>query len=459
MRWPDVATVAGGPGRAAIARLLLRMVAARLGIAVRLPDSRLAAPVPQQSARHHPAAQPAMVLHRPGDFFRRVGAAGLIGFGESYMAGDWDCDDLPGLLTVMAGQVDRLVPRWLQWLRGLYVARPPAGWDADQAGARRNVHRHYDLSNDMFALFLDETMTYSAALFESGEDGAPVPPGRDSGLAAGCLATAQRRKIGRLLDLAGVGPGCRVLEIGTGWGELAIQAAARGADVRTVTVSAQQQALARHRIAAARLSDRVSVELRDYREVAGRFDAILSVEMIEAVAERYWPEYFRLLDRLLAPGGRIGLQAITMPHHRMLATRRTQTWILKYIFPGGQIPSVTAIEDNLREHTTLEITGRHDFGDHYAQTLAIWRNRFNAATGDLDRLGFDEAFRRMWNLYLCYSEAGFRSGYLQVSQFLLTRAVAAPGPAARLADTQHRASPADRPGTAAGEGPDTEVAA
>jgi cyclopropane-fatty-acyl-phospholipid synthase len=438
-RWPDVADVPRGPVRAGIARLLLATVAARLKIAVRFPDGRLLADAGPGT--------PTMYLWRPADFFRRVGAGGLIGFGESYMAGDWDSDDLAGLLTIMAGQMDRLVPRWLQWLRAVYVSRPPADWDADPEGARRNVHQHYDLSNDMFALFLDETMTYSAALFErepfragpvpaGAPEGAPavlapVPaPGAEAGGPTDTLAAAQRRKIDRILDLAAVGPGSRVLEIGTGWGELAIRAAGRGAQVLSITVSAEQQALAQQRIAAAGLADRVTVELRDYREVTGQFDAIVSVEMIEAVAERYWPAYFAALDRLLAPGGRIGLQSIIMAHHRMLATRRTQTWILKYIFPGGLIPSVTAIEDNLREHTTLEITGRHDFGPHYARTLQIWRDRFGAAAEDLDDLGFDAVFRRMWELYLAYSEAGFRSGYLEVSQFQLARAVTAADPAA-----------------------------
>jgi cyclopropane-fatty-acyl-phospholipid synthase len=428
-KWPDVAAVPRGPVRAAVARMLFGMVVARLKLAVRLPDGSLL----------HDAkpGMPTMYLHRPGDFYRRVGAAGLIGFGESYMAGDWDCDDLAGLLTIMAGHIDRLVPKQLQWLRGLYVARPPADSDADEEGARRNVRRHYDLSNDMFALFLDETMTYSAALFESDASGVPLPESYPPDGAATCLTAAQLRKIDRLLDVTGVGPGSRVLEIGTGWGELAIRAARRGAEVLTVTVSAEQRALAEQRVAAAGLSDRVTIELRDYREVTGQFDAIVSVEMIEAVAERYWPEYFRILDQLLAPGGQIGLQAITMPHHRMQATRRTQTWILKYIFPGGLIPSLTSIENNLREHTGLVITGRRDFGLHYAQTLAIWRDRFAASARELDRLGFDQVFRRMWELYLCYSEAGFRSGYLQVSQFLLTRPRTAPreqtGPAAKLA--------------------------
>jgi cyclopropane-fatty-acyl-phospholipid synthase len=413
-RWPDVAVLPRDRLRAPIARLLFSMIAARLPVRVELPDGRV--------LHEGKPDTPTMFLHRPDDFYRRVGAGGLIGFGESYMAGDWDADNLADLLTVLAGRMDRLVPRQLQWLRSLYVARPPADWDADEDGARRNVHRHYDLSNDMFALFLDETMTYSSALFGVDDTGTPVPVGTDPRAAAAGLADAQRRKIDRLLDLAGVRAGSRVLEIGTGWGELAIRAAGRGAEVLSVTVSAEQRALARRRVAQAGLSDRVTVALRDYREVTGQFDAIVSVEMVEAVAERYWPQYFAVLDRLLAPGGKVGLQAITMPHHRMLATRRTQTWILKYIFPGGLIPSVTAIEDNLRDHTSLAITGRLDFGQHYARTLEIWRDRFQAAAADLDELGFDEVFRRMWELYLCYSCAGFRSGYLEVSQFLLTRA-------------------------------------
>jgi cyclopropane-fatty-acyl-phospholipid synthase len=414
-RWPDVATVPRAGLNARIARRLLAMAAARLPIRVRPRGGR-------EFGRGGPEA-PVMVLHRPADFYRRLGASGLIGFGESYMAGDWDCDDLTSLLTIMCTRIDRMVPPALQWLRHVYVARPPAEWNADQEGSRRNVRQHYDLSNEMFALFLDETMTYSAALYASDRDGGPVAPCGEltSDDAAAQLTRAQHRKIDRLLDDARVGPGSRVLEIGTGWGELAIRAAARGAAVHSVTVSARQQALARQRIAGAGLAHLATVGLQDYREVTGQFDAIVSVEMIEAVAERYWPDYFRALDRLLAPGGRIGLQAITMEHRRMRATRRTKTWILKYIFPGGLIPSVPAIEENLRRQTRLHITGQHEFGLHYAQTLQIWQARFDAAAGRLSGLGFDEVFRRMWRLYLSYSEAGFRSRYLQVSQFILSR--------------------------------------
>jgi cyclopropane-fatty-acyl-phospholipid synthase len=422
-RWPDLAVVPPGRGRDLIAAWLLRRIAARLPFRV-TEASQVTAASERTFVRGGVGAgertfgrggpgDPVLVLHRPGDFYRRVGARGLIGLGESYMAGEWDCADLTGLVEILARHVDRLVPRGSQWLRRLYVHRPPAGDDSSVAGAPGNISRHYDLSNGLFALFLDETMTYSSALFEE-RDGQPVA-------SAALLASAQRRKVDRLLDQAGVGPGSRVLELGTGWGELAIRAGQRGASVLTVTLSAEQKALAEQRIAAAGLAGRVTVALTDYREVTGQYDAILSVEMIEAVGERYWPDYFTALDRLLAPGGKIALQSIVMPHRRMLATRRTLTWILKYVFPGGLIPSVTAVEENLAARTGLHVARRTDFGRHYAETLRLWREAFCAGADALPGLGFDEVFRRMWLLYLCYSEAGFRSGYLNVSQFLITR--------------------------------------
>jgi cyclopropane-fatty-acyl-phospholipid synthase len=412
VQWADVAAVRGSAARAEIARGLFRAAASRLPIRVRLPGGR-------QIGAGAPGA-PVMVVHNPAAFYTRLGSGGLIGFGESYLAGEWDCADLTGLLTVFATHVADLVPGPLQRMRRLAVRRTPAADENTKDGARRNISRHYDLSNEFFALFLDETMTYSAALFETGPDGLPVAA-EPALVQETVLAQAQRRKIDRLLDEARVGPGTRLLEIGTGWGELAIRAGQRGADVRTVTISARQRELAAQRVAEARLAGRVSVELRDYRDVAGEFDAVCSVEMIEAVGERYWDTYFAQLDRLLAPGGRVGLQAITMPHDRMLASRHTYTWIQKYIFPGGLIPSVAAIEDSLGR-TRLRVTGRLDFGAHYARTLSMWRDRFLARGPEVAALGFDEVFARMWRFYLCYSEAGFRSGYLDVSQFTLERA-------------------------------------
>ncbi len=405
-RWPDVAVASGRPLRAAVARALFTAGVAWLPLRVRFPDGRLI-------GAGAPAA-PVLVLRRPREFFRRVGASGLIGFGESYMAGDWDSEDLTGLLTVFAAHVGDLVPTWQQRLRQLAVRRHPSGDTQTREGARRNIGRHYDLSNELFALFLDETMTYSSALFGTARDGSPVA-------SEPLLAEAQRRKIDRMLDRAGVGPGCRLLEVGTGWGELAMRAARLGARVVTITISREQQALAARRVAEAGLAGRVSVELRDYRDIEGEFDAICSVEMIEAVGERYWDGYFAALDQHLAPGGRIALQTITMAHDRMLATRRTYTWIHKYIFPGGLLPSVTAIENSLARSTRLWIMARDDFGAHYAETLRLWRERFCVHADEVARLGFDEVFNRMWTFYLAYSEAGFRSGYIGVSQLTLAR--------------------------------------
>ncbi|MGN6474824.1 MAG: class I SAM-dependent methyltransferase, partial [Mycobacteriales bacterium] len=261
-------------------------------------------------------------------------------------------------------------------------------------------------SNDLFGLFLDETMTYSSALFETDTDS---------------LTTGQHRKIDRLLDQARVTRGSRVLEIGTGWGELAIRAARRGASVTTITLSEEQAALAVERARAAGVAELIDVRLCDYRDIDGTYDAIVSVEMIEAVGERWWPTYFEVLDQRLAPGGRVGLQAIVMPHRRMHAARRSYSWIQKYIFPGGIIPSVEAIKDTVTTRTSLRIADAKEFGKSYAETLRRWQQRFVAATDAVEALGFDETFRRMWTFYLAYCEAGFRAGYLNVVQFTMAK--------------------------------------
>ncbi|MGW0117991.1 class I SAM-dependent methyltransferase [Streptomyces sp. NPDC003327] len=395
-RWPDVARPpSAGPARTAVARHLVSRALHRLSLAA-----------PTGGARVH-AAGPHMTVHDPDAFHRRIGRHGLIGFGESYMAGEWDSDDLAGVLTVLAGHVDELVPAPLRRLRGLWVSARPDADRNTRDGARSNIRRHYDLSNDLFATFLDPTLTYSSAVFTA------FPARFES------LASAQHRKIDRLLDLAAVGEGTRLLEIGTGWGELALRAAARGARVTTLTLSAEQAALARERIAAAGLGDRVDVQLRDYRDIEGRHDAVISVEMIEAVGADYWPDYFTALRRALAPGGRIALQAITMGHRQMLHTAATHTFISKYVFPGGLIPSREAIA----EHSAaagLRTLADDGFGEHYAETLRLWRERFTARRPAVTGLGFDPVFQRMWEFYLAYSEAGFRSRYLDVRQLLLT---------------------------------------
>jgi cyclopropane-fatty-acyl-phospholipid synthase len=399
-RWPSVARIPAGPLSMATARVaesFLRRAAARLPLRLRYPDGSVVGAAD--------STLPTMEIHRPTALFRRVGRSGLIGFGESYMAGDWSSDDLAGLLTAFANSMTDLVPPALQWLRPLAVVRHPRSMYNSLKQARDNVAEHYDLSNDLFAEFLDDTMTYSAALFESSQPEWST------------LENAQRRKIDRLLDSARVGPGSHVLEIGTGWGELCIRAAARGARVHSITLSAEQQRLARQRVAAAGLSDLVTIELKDYREVQGRYDAVVSVEMIEAVGYRFWPTYFHALDRLVSPGGRVTIQAITMPHGRMLASRNTYTWIQKYIFPGGMIPSVEAIIGITERDTRLRTVDMLSLRPHYAETLRLWRERFNAQRDSVSAFGFDDVFQRMWELYLAYSEAGFRSSYLDVYQW------------------------------------------
>jgi len=301
------------------------------------------------------------------------------------------------------------VPQPLQRLRGLVDQRIPAHHENTPEGSRENISAHYDLSNDLFEAFLDPTMSYSAAWFGDDVD---LTSATD-------LEAAQLRKIDGILDYADVAEGTRLLEIGTGWGALAVRAAQRGAKVTTVTLSAEQLALARRRAEQAGVAHLVDVRLQDYREVEGEYDAIVSVE---AVGEEYWPTYFTAIDRLLAPGGRVAIQAITMSHERMLVTRRSFGWIQKYIFPGGLIPSLEAIDQTLVGHTSLRVTQRRELGPHYARTLRLWRDRFTENWPQIHDHGFDETFRRMWEFYLAYCEAGFRTGYLGVSQLQLTRA-------------------------------------
>src|SRR3954467_904387 len=301
--WPGLATPPRAPFRARVAEAVFRHAVAPLPIRVVLPDGAVLGSGGKSA--------PVMRLVRPPAVFARLGADAKIGFGEGYLTGDWTTGagtDLADLLSAFAARVTRLVHPALQRLRHVGERTQPAHEENSKENSRANISRHYDLSNELFEAFLDETITYSSAWFEPGDD----------------LAAAQTRKIDGILDLARVRSGMRVLEIGSGWGALAIRAAReRGAHVTTLTLSTEQEALARKRAEEAGVSDLVEVRLQDYRDVTGRFDAVVSVEMIEAVGERYWPTYFAALDSLLAPGGRVGLQAITMPHDRMMATRRS----------------------------------------------------------------------------------------------------------------------------------------
>ena len=395
------------------------------------------------------AGHPTIEIVEPDALFARLGASPMIGLGESYMAGEWsaaDGTDLADALTPFAERLTDLVPPAFYRLRHAVL---PRGLNPENTkhGARQNIERHYDLSNDMFASFLDPSMSYSSALFETLS---PAPTVAD-------LEQAQLRKVDAILDDAGVRAGSRVLEIGTGWGTLAIRAlpreaqadahlvvlllagrhvvrlqaehralgdAQRGARVTTITLSGEQAALAQQRVDAAGVSDRVEIALRDYRDQTGQFDAVVSVEMIEAVGEKYWPTYFAAIDSLLAPGGKAAIQAILMEHHRYLATRDTYTWIHKYIFPGGLLPSVEAIEQVVAGHTNLAVANVSPMGPHYAHTLRLWREQFLRTWPSVAALGFGETFRRMWEFYLAYCEAGFRAGYLEVARIRLERPAA-----------------------------------
>lgn len=390
-----------------IARWLMDYAINKAPVMVRFPDGTV-------RGAGGPGSQ-VLEIVRPRAFYDRISHNPKIGLGEAYMAGDWRAapgSDLGAALTPFAERMTSLVPEPIWKLRAVVDKRIPAATKNSREGSRRNIGAHYDLSNEMFASFLDPTMSYSAAKFDESR------PFDEQD-----LETAQLRKIDAILDMAHVGAGTRVLEIGSGWGALAIRAAQRGAEVTTITLSVEQRELAQKRIAAAGLTDRIDIRLQDYRDVQGEFDAIVSVEMIEAVGEEYWPTYFSAIDGLLAPGGTVAIQAILMDHSRMVATRRSFGWIQKYIFPGGLIPSLQAIDETLADHTGLVRTDSSDLGQHYAETLRRWRRRFIASWESAGAVhsGFDETFRRMWEYYLAYCEAGFASGYLQVSQLQFTR--------------------------------------
>ena len=393
--------------RARLARSILAQVAQRVPVDVVMPDGTLL------GGGRRCADRPALEVVHPGALFERLAHHPKIGIGEAYMAGDWraaDGTDLAELLVPFAERMTTAVPKgWLR-LRGVVDRRIPRIQENSLLGSRRNIEAHYDLSNDLFAAFLDETMTYSSAMFDE-----------DQPLRTQSLEQAQLRKVNAILDLAKVGQDTRLLEIGTGWGTLALEAARRGATVTSVTLSREQAALARERVAAAGYADTVDIRIQDYREVEGVYDAVVSVEMIEAVGEEYWETYFHAIDERLAPGGIAAVQAILMSHERLLATKHSYGWIQKHIFPGGLIPSLQAMSETTDAATSLRMTAVEPFGADYAETLRRWRETFLARWPEVQALGFDETFRRKWEFYLAYCEAGFATGYLDVAQVRFER--------------------------------------
>lgn len=380
--------------RAVIAKQLLRRIAPHVDVQVILPNGEKLGPAKPNL--------PTMTIHDE-NFFVRLGNDLKIGLGESFMANEWSASpDLAEVLTPYAEKLLHIVPAWMRKFRKFVEPFQPKHEENNPEGSKSNISRHYDLSNELFALFLDETMSYSSANFGSDQ------------VTFTNLAKAQIRKIEGVLDYAGVKAGMHILEIGSGWGQLAIQAALRGAKVHTITLSKEQKALADERIARAGLSNLINVEIRDYRDLNQMYDAVVSVEMIEAVGEKYWPTYFGEIAKHLKPGGRFGLQAITMPHDRLLASKHAYTWIHKYIFPGGIIPSREVIDEFTRKE--MRLVDSRAMGIDYANTLKLWRERFMANRTKVAALGFDEEFERMWQYYLAYSEAGFRAGHLNVWQ-------------------------------------------
>ena len=340
-------------------------------------------------------------------FLSRVLSAGDIGFGEGFMAGEWDTPDLSELLEAFTLNLDRL-QRLLEGgpLFRAINAIVHALHRNSRTGSRRNILAHYDLGNAFYSRWLDPSMTYSSARFER--------PGQP-------LREAQRNKYASLARQIELGPDNHVLEIGCGWGGFAEFVAGEiGARVTGITISPSQYEFARRRVFEAGLAEKADIRLIDYRDVRGQFDRVASIEMFEAVGEEYWPTYFGKIRDVLAPGGRAGLQVITIRDELFAEYRRRADFIQKYVFPGGMLPS----ETRLKEETAragLEWRDIVRFGQNYADTCAEWARRFENAWEDIRSLGFDERFRRLWRFYLGYCEAGFRTERTNVVQLSLTK--------------------------------------
>ncbi|HWW12367.1 MAG TPA: cyclopropane-fatty-acyl-phospholipid synthase family protein [Brevundimonas sp.] len=341
-------------------------------------------------------------------FARRVLASGDIGFAEGYMAAEWETPHLAPLLEVLAQNHDSI--------RRLFDGHPvmkAVNWLShrmnrnSRSGSRKNIHAHYDLGNAFYAEWLDPSMTYSSARFTAADM---------------TLEAAQREKYAALARLMDLRSGQSVLEIGCGWGGFAEFAAREiGASVTGITISQQQYDFAKQRLFDAGLSDKADIQLIDYRDVRGQFDRVASIEMFEAVGQEYWPTYFGKIHEVLAPGGRAGLQIITIDDALFGGYAKRTDFIQKYVFPGGMLPSEASLKPVI-EQAGLGWQAIERFGLDYAETLKLWDERFQAAWGEVSRMaGFDERFRRLWRFYLAYCEAGFRSRRTDVVQLVLAK--------------------------------------
>jgi cyclopropane-fatty-acyl-phospholipid synthase len=344
-------------------------------------------------------------VHR-ARFFQRAIFGGETALGEAYMDGDWSSPDVVALVRLAVRNLSRLEKGGtafsvLARFADAIAHRMRAN---TQAGSSRNIHAHYDLGNDFFRLFLDESMMYSCAWYRSPDDS---------------LETAQREKLDRICRKLELGPGDRVLEIGTGWGGFAWHAARHyGCRVTTTTISREQHAAACELCAA---EPRIEVLLEDYRNLTGRYDKIVSIEMFEAVGFGFYDTFFGACDRLLEPHGSMLLQTITINDQTFPAYRRRSDWIQKYIFPGAELASLSGVLASLSRATRLGLFHCEDMGMHYAHTLAEWRRRFHAAERAVRGLGFDDRFLRMWDYYLAYCEGAFWERHISDVQLLLTK--------------------------------------
>ncbi|GAB4384380.1 class I SAM-dependent methyltransferase [Albidovulum sp.] len=341
------------------------------------------------------------------DIFARLIREGDLGFSEAYLEGGWSTPDLQAFMDLIHADNDAIydgfpgmgVVRLYERLRHLLRSN-------SRRQARRNIAYHYDLGNDFYALWLDRSMTYSSALFRTGQES---------------LEAAQAAKYASLIDRMGVAPGDHVLEIGCGWGGFAEFAAReRGLKVTGLTISRAQLDYARARIARAGLADRVELKLLDYRDERGSYDGIASIEMFEAVGEKYWPVYFNTVRERLKPGRNAALQIITLQEKRFEIYRKGVDFIQKYIFPGGMLPSPTALRAEIRR-AGLSVVGSFEFGESYSQTLRRWHETFNERWDEIAKLGFDQRFRRMWNFYLTSCAGAFHGGNCDVTQITITR--------------------------------------
>jgi cyclopropane-fatty-acyl-phospholipid synthase len=337
----------------------------------------------------------ATITVREPTFWSDIAFGGSIGAGEAYMRGSWDCDDLVALVRLLLRNRDVLDGMEGGAARVTAPLQKAFHWvnRNTRDGARRNISAHYDLGNDFFALWLDETMMYSSAIFEHPD----VP-----------LHDAQVHRLDTICKRLDLQPGDHLVEIGTGWGGLAIHAAQHyGCRVTTTTISREQHKLAGERIAAAGLQDRIELLLSDYRDLEGEYDKLVSIEMIEAIGWKQYDTYFQKCGELLKPGGRMLIQAITIAETRYEEAKRSVDFIQRYIFPGSNLPSVKAMVNAVATQSDMMVTGLHDIGLDYALTLNHWRRRFFERLEEVRELGYPDAFIRMWEYYLCYCEGGF----------------------------------------------------